>query len=280
MIDADRIAMMAPPKPAALLAAKVAAAALVSWVIPERAWDPITRAIGRASVRGNGASTAATIERIAAGHAARLYGLREYRPFRPRPRITLHGTTHLLAALGAGNGAILWVGRFAYASLISKIALHDAGFAVTHLSRVTHGFAPSDFAVRWLNPLWTAIEERYLEERVVMRGNGTAALRTLRRRLAENRIVSISVGDEGVRTTEVPLLDGRLRVATGAVSLALATGARLLPVFTIRTGRAFDVEIGAPLELPTRASCIDTVVRQFADRLTPFVLASPGQWLA
>jgi len=142
------------------LAARVAAGALISWFVPERWWGPVTRTIGRLTVSYSPSAMntswlvtgeptakdpgrtlrAVAIERIATGHASRLYGLREYRPGRSRPRIELLGAAHLQRSLDHGNGAILWIARFAFAPLFSKMALHDAGFAVSHLSRPTHGF--------------------------------------------------------------------------------------------------------------------------------------------
>ena len=59
-------------------------------------------------------------------------------------------------------------------------------------------------------------------------------METLTRRLAENRVVSITVTAWGVKTCAAPFLRGMLHVATGAPALAVRTGAALLPVFTLR----------------------------------------------
>jgi lauroyl/myristoyl acyltransferase len=59
-------------------------------------------------------------------------------------------------------------------------------------------------------------------------------LRALTRRLAANRVVSITVTAWGVKACTAPFLRGVLHVATGAPGLALRTGAPLLPVFTVR----------------------------------------------
>jgi len=284
------------------LSARIAAAALTSWVLPERFWLPVTHAIGCAAagvgsgppslpfdpaLAGGdaGAARSIAIERIASGHAARLWGLREYlRPGR-NPPIDVAGMAHIESALAAKGGAILWVGRFTWASIITKIGLHQAGCAVTHLSRPTHGFGTSPFAVRRLNPIWTRIEERFLRERLVMEpGSETATLRALRRRLENNGLVSITVGDEGARTVAVPFLDGRLRLATGPMSLAAACGSPLLPVFTVRepTGR-FLVGIEATLAVPADGARVgreERIAESYAARLEPWVRRYPGQWLA
>ena len=286
------------------LVTRIGIAALTSWIVPERLWDPVTGMIGEAMVRWNAGMPsrqsreiaevlypasaqelrAVHVERIASGHASRLYGLREYRRGAHRLRIRLTGDEHVLQALQRGRGAILWIGRFAFASFVSKVALHERGFRVSHLSRPSHGFGTSPFAVRRLNPIWTRVEEKYLQERMVMvPGRETSVLRTLRRRLAKNEIVSIAVGSEGIQTVSVPLLAGQLRLASGPVSLSLASGAPLLPVFTVRDReRGFEVTVDAPLELPAhmaRKEHVEFVARQYAQRLAPFVRDYPGQWL-
>jgi len=286
------------------LAAKVVAAALTSWVLPERLWFPLTRAIGQVEVGlrfgkrsavsrsfddglGGGVDReirAIAVERIASGHAARLWGLREHLRPRRHPPIEVSGMGLVDAGLVANRGVILWIGLFTWASIITKVGLCRAGCPVTHLSRPTHGFDASPFAVRWLNPLWTRIEERFLRERLVMKpGSETAALRALRRRLEENGVVSISVGAEAARTVDVPFLDGRLRLATGPLHLAAASGAPLLPVFSVRepTG-GFRVEIEPSLAAPADESRRDRearMARDYAARLEPWVRSYPGQWL-
>jgi lauroyl/myristoyl acyltransferase len=196
----------------------------------------------------------------------------------------LVGTADLEDALATGHGAILWVGRFTWASIITKMGLAGAGYAVTHLSRPTHGFGTSPFAVRWLNPIWTGIEERFLHERIVMQTGGeTAALRALRERLQSNGVVSITVGHEGARVVTVPFLGGTMRLATGPASLAASSGAALLPVFTVATRDCgFRVEIERPLEVPADEAREDReqcVAEGYATRLESWVRRYPGQWL-
>ena len=284
------------------MAAHVALAACVSWVVPEALWLPLARGIGRVltvvPARASGAlpldvelaarlgcsARALGVERTAAGHVSRLYGLREWRPWKREVPVRIDGREHHAAALEAGAGAVLWVGRFAFASLITKMGLHRAGVPVTHLSRPTHGFGESDFAVRWLNPSWTGIEERFLRERIVLSpGAETAALRALRRRLDENGVVSITVGDEAARTVGVSVLGVPRRLATGPMHLALTGRAPLIPVFTVRDedGR-FVVALEPPLDargLTVREERERDLGEQYASRLEAWVRRYPGQWL-
>jgi lauroyl/myristoyl acyltransferase len=270
-------------------------------MVPETLWLPLTRAIARVEelvpalglgalpVDGDLAARLGcsprllAVERSATGQASRLYGLREYRPWRHEVPVRVDGLAHLRLALEAGAGAILWVGRFTWAPIITKMGLHRAGFPVTHLSRPGHGFGTSDFAVRRLNPVWHRIETRFLRERVVLEpGAETGALRVLRRRLAENGVVSITVGDEAVRTVGISVLGLPLRLATGPMHLAMSSRAPLIPVFTVRDrAGAFVVTLEAPLHVAAdgdRDARERDVAGQYARRLEPWVVGYPGQW--
>jgi lauroyl/myristoyl acyltransferase len=286
------------------LTMQVGVAAPVSWIVPEPFWLPLTRTIGRLEARwrlpGLGAASlpfddnlarsvgwspgSIAAERIATGHASRLYALREYAPWRRHVPVRISGAEHITQALDGHAGAILWIGRFTFASIITKIGLHQGGFPVSHVSRPTHGFGTSPFAVRRLNRIWTRIEERFLRERIVLEaGSETGALRTVRRRLADNGLISITVGSEGSRTVEVVLLGHPLRLATGPVSLATASGALLLPVFTVREDSGqFRIEIDASLHVPqdgARERREQVVAEEYAGRLEPWIRRYPGQWL-
>jgi lauroyl/myristoyl acyltransferase len=285
----------------ATLGATVAGAALVSWVVPERAWWPLTRALAWAAVlvrpgagslpvdgtlaRDGGLSARrVAVERIASGTASRLVGLREYRRAAPEYPVSVSGAHDLEQALAGGRGAVLWIGRFTWASLISKVGLHRAGFSVTHLSRPEHGFGSSAFATTRLNPIWTGVEERFLRERIVMApGAETAALRALRRRLDANGVVSISVGAQGARTVSLPFLGAELRLATGPISLAASSGAPLMPVFAIRDAHGgFHVTVEPPLDVgtgDTRGRRQQEAASAYARRLETWVRRWPGQWL-
>jgi lauroyl/myristoyl acyltransferase len=196
----------------------------------------------------------------------------------------LLGTVHFERAFANGDGAILWVGRFAWATIITKIGLHHAGYPVTHLSRSEHGFGKSAFAIRRLNPIWTHVEERFLRGRLVMApGSEMTALRALRRCLGANGLVSIMVGDQGARLMTVPFLDGKLRLATGPLTLAAACGSPILPVFTVRENDGmFLIEVEAPLDASLgqkRKRREGRMAEDYARRLEPWVRRYPGQWL-
>jgi lauroyl/myristoyl acyltransferase len=279
--------------------------ALIAWCAPEASW----RGLCAASVRLSGivagrrrAKQRARIarllvdrplaehaDRIVTGlvtnyHHSRLQILRSHHRRPWRPRILLRGRQHVEDALRAGEGGVLWIAPFTFSDLVTKMALHSAGFAVSHLSRTEHGFSPSRFAVRVLNPIWISAERRYLAERLVISEAGPVpALRTMMRRLRENRLISITVTAlPGQRSHSAPFLNGRLRVAQGAPLLACRTNAALLPVFTVRMpDGAFATTIERPLEVAPdldEQAAVQSLVAQYATLLESYALRWPDQY--
>ncbi|HEX6014366.1 MAG TPA: hypothetical protein VFY87_21740 [Geminicoccaceae bacterium] len=291
---------LATTKDLAVLA-KLPLSALAAWCVPERSWD----AVAAQAVRLERRNIAGIAERIAGmvgpdrlpepalALACRQIGLnrvdqlcflRSYRPGGWRPELLLEGREHLDAALAAGRGAVLWMAPTVFQWLPAKRALSEAGYRLHHLSHPRHGFSTlSRFGRRWVNPIRTRVEDRYLAERVVLGDHGGArgALRRLTALLRRNAVVSITVAAEGTRQARAPLLGGFLCVASGAPHLAARTGAALLPVVTLRTGPGrFLTRIEAPLPTPPGGSPDDPLeqaVAELARRLEPYVLAHPDQ---
>jgi predicted LPLAT superfamily acyltransferase len=276
----------------------------LAWILPQSLWHPMAVFLSSLSsrvsrgARENVARIAQVtrdyedmppprelhVSETAGRFEQHLQDCRELRPGGWHPQIVLHGKEHVESALGSGRGAILWVAPFLYNPLVTKKALHEAGFAVTHLSRVTHGPSDSRFGVRFLNKLRIANEGRYVAERLAMGpGDELAFIRELKRRLNENGLVSITASPEGRRLVEQPFLGGVIAFATGAPSLAFATGAALLPVVTLRRGsKAFEVIVGRGLECSRENSRRDGVVelvRQFVGYVETLALQHPTSCL-
>lgn len=277
----------------------LAACAVVA-LLPEGMWPAVCRRIARATIWRRPyaramaerlplpvLTTVATTRLEALRHyealslVDRVQLMRSYLPGGWRPPIELAGEEHLVQALKDGRGAILWVSVFASSGRVVKMALHGHGYAVSHLSRPTHGFSDTRFGMRWMNPIRQKVELRYLRERIVMREDGDIrAMRLLRERLASGGIVSVAVDRTAIRTVPAPFLDGHLHLATGPLTLARTSGAPLLPVFSYRDGRGFRVVIERPLDVPTergRPAQLNTINR-FAALLERYVLAHAGEW--
>src|SRR5258708_1212711 len=85
----------------------------------------------------------------------------------------------------AGRGAVLWVAHFSFNSLAAKKALHQAGFAVAHLSRPEHGFSTSRFGIAALNPIRVRTDRRFLADPIIAdRPQPAKPMRRAHRRLA------------------------------------------------------------------------------------------------
>jgi lauroyl/myristoyl acyltransferase len=200
-----------------------------------------------------------------------------------RPALQLIGCEHLERALADGRGAILWQPPLAFSGLLAKMALWEAGFRCSHLSRVDHGISRSHLGALTLNRLFVGAEERYLAERLVMApGRSFSALKELRLRVEQGALVSITAGSQGRRCADVAFLGGTLRLADGPPALALATGAPLHPVFTVRAeDGTFLVMIEPPLRVPAqlaRPQAIGAMLAELSARFERCVLRWPDQF--
>jgi KDO2-lipid IV(A) lauroyltransferase len=298
------------PRPPALAAVDLAVAfglpllGAIAWALPERAWPGVARAlapfqlrqltgdagavaarIGQALGSGQGgAGSRGTLDALAAENLiAQFAMLRALRPGVADRPVVLEGRAHLDAALGAGRGAVLWVGHFVHASLATKRALSQAGYALSHLSHPRHGYSGSRFGMRALNAIPRRAEDRYLAERVMRTPESAlAALRLLKSRLESNRLVSLTARADGIRPVAARLFGAELALGTGAPDLAHATGAVLLPVFAWRAAGNYRVAVEPPIELApgaTRRAAAEAAAADYAARLERRIIAHPGQWL-
>jgi lauroyl/myristoyl acyltransferase len=275
-----------------------------AWLLPESTWWHLCRAISRApglvdqttlnrtiagiegALVGPDHERAASIARDlqAAVYELRMQNLRSWRPGGWRPDVALRGEEHLALARERGKGAILWVAHFAFNGGITKIALHDRGYGVSHLSRPEHGFSKTRFGIGCLNPVRCIPEDRYLAQRIVYdRHAPSSPMRRMMRTLNDGGIVSITAGAwEGSGLVEAPFLCGTLSLATGAPRLAALTGAALLPVFSIRDRRqGFLTVIEAPIDLShddTPAACCSSAAIEYLRRHEAWVRQFPEQW--
>jgi lauroyl/myristoyl acyltransferase len=214
----------------------------------------------------------------------RLQLLRNHRPGGWNPRILLEGSHNLEKGLQTKHGVILWVSAFSFHRQCTKMALCEAGYEVSHLSRHYHGFHSfSRFGERFLNPIRTAAERQYLRERIVIGRSGSkGVLSVLAKRLKRNEILSITVGQEARRVSAVPFLNGVLRLASGPIYLSYITKAPLLPVFTIREsdGR-FTTRVEPPLNIDRKANADQAIHHAITDYVTlleAYALRYPDQF--
>ncbi|MGI9491801.1 MAG: lysophospholipid acyltransferase family protein [Geminicoccaceae bacterium] len=298
-------------EPASWLQARdVAVAGLVlflgfgSWVLPEKSWPALARKLAARRARRSSnldPHELATIKVIVGdrppswieqtfrpawlGHKYHSWMqlLACYRPRSWQPRPDLIGREHLDAALAMGRGAILFTANFAYQDLMAKAAFAGAGYQINHLARDGHGFVESKLS-RWLlNPIYTAIEQRFLKERLVFSGNRTKKVNAIiKAKLRDNQPVMVLVTPLGRRITTMPFLHGQIRIATGALNFACETGAPVLPVFTVRKpDGVIETVVEPALERPryqSRSETIEAMLQDYVPRLEMYVAQYPDQF--
>lgn len=277
----------------------------VSWLLPERLWRHFCRGVHPlvvSAILDESGTLAEVIEKtlgkrrpdvlasdIQRGLAelevrAVLEVLRHYRPGHLSQRVGLVGSEQIAAALGHGRGVVLWVGVCADSgNLLSKLAFHRAGFAYTQLTSAGHPYSETRFGRRFLNPIHTAVEDRYLVSQVMLSpGAAGIALQELEARLGDNGIVAYTAHRKAKRPLTAPFLNGAITLGPGAPIMARKTGAPLLPVFTFRNAAGLPtVTVGPPIDLrqdsPEDQATADAV-RQYVSLLEPLVLEHPTQW--
>jgi uncharacterized protein len=274
---------------------KIAVLAAIAWSLPPRLWRKAAIAtsffgrndLGGPAYRWNLADRYSASQISAIRFRRRIYirelnmqivGLWRWPAW--RPEICLLGAEHLQEALGKGRGVILWMAETVFATLIGKMALHDAGFHTYQLTRAQHGFSTTEFGIRHLNPIWTDIEDRFIAGRATIKGNNSAEpLARLRALLAENKIAIVAAVPQTRRILSIPFLRTELPMAIGAIRLAQETGAALLPVFTLaKEDGGFEVAIHEPLSVSGASVDYESVAAAFAKQLERIVSDHPDQW--
>lgn len=121
------------------------------------------------AVLGDTADTRAIFEaQLAAVHRRRLLlAAHLVAGWRWSPAIRLEGLEVLRQALRNGRGAIIWCDLFTAQTIMGKRALHEAGVDAHQVSVRHHGFSPSKFGFRVINPPLVKVENRFLKSRIV-----------------------------------------------------------------------------------------------------------------
>jgi lauroyl/myristoyl acyltransferase len=264
----------------------------LAWLVPERRWAGLCHRlswfIGHRTRRpglGQGDSVYNAQRFWAVRAESQLQYYREYRPGGWPARIAVDGLGHVEAAQSKGQGVILWVAYQVFASLVVKKGLCEAGLAVHHLSMPIHGLSTTRLGIRYLNPIVTRIEDRYLAERIQYHpGRPAKAVAAMQRRLRDGLVLSITAGVGRRSKVPVPVLGGDriLPVSLGPLKLARRAGAVLLPCYIDRAqDGTFTVHITPPLVLDTADdpnTAAANALRELGARLTPAIAAQPLLW--
>lgn len=203
-----------------------------------------------------------------------------------QPRIVLEGREHVDRSIAAGRGTILWFDSFVHHPVMGKRAFHQAGYPAWQMSSHDHGFSPSQFGQRFLNPIHIAAEAPYVLGRIEFGvKSALAATKQASASLARNEIVRITnnafIGRQRCfvefgRTAKLP-------VAVAPLNMSRRNGATILPVSVIEREPFMDylVTVAPPLvvdpDAPKQAG-FDRAAMDYASYLRPLVEAFPEQW--
>lgn len=278
----------------------------IAWFLPQQWWPKLGRGVIRPVLRmvprlgadiaghinhclGSPSSGRPETREILVNAFSRYFEdtlllLKCYRPGDWKPEVEVRGLEYLEAAVSDGKGVVFWFSHFVFASLVSKIAMYRAGYAMSHLSHPRHGFSSTRFGMRFLNPIRTHIEERYLKERVTMGIDSAAsAVEQLRERLLAGGLVSITARNIARKPVSIPFMTESLSLALGAPRFAQQAQATLLPVHVVQTDPGKYVAfIDPPIEVDNTQphwTAAEEAAREYAKCLEAVVRNFPDQWL-
>jgi lauroyl/myristoyl acyltransferase len=197
--------------------------------------------------------------------------------------VTVEGLEHLREALAAGRGVVIWECPFGNRPL-GRLALSAEGFHVTAVHGPNHGGSLSHLVQHVVRRLYRAAEARLPVEVVDVEENSTAYIELLTERLRQNGVVCINgFGRLGRRFVAFDFLGQKRRFATGSASLAISTGATLIPAFCYRDsprGSHLVLERPCPLGGNESVGALqEKAVRYCTAALEAYVRRYPGQWM-
>lgn len=174
------------------------------------------------------------------------------------PAIRLEGIEALRQALRNGRGAIIWCDQFTAQTIMGKRAFHEAGVDTHQVSAQYHGFTPSQFGFRVINPPLVKVENRFLKSRIVFERTDAYQVTTrIQKVLKANGVVLMTnTIYAGSAFTEAAMGErGWTHLASAPANFAARAGAALFHMATIETVpfrqyRAILSELSASAEAP------------------------------
>ncbi|TPN99792.1 hypothetical protein [Mesorhizobium sp. B1-1-5] len=154
------------------------------------------------------------------------------------PAIRLEGLEALQQALRNGRGAIVWCDQFTAQTIMGKRALHEAGVDAHQVSARYHGFSPSKFGLRVINPPLVRLENRFLKSRIVFERTDAYQVTTRIQKVlkANGLVLMTNTVYAGSAFTETAMGErGWTHLASAPANFAARAGAALFHMATIET---------------------------------------------
>lgn len=231
--------------------------------------DPHRRRMVRRHMRrlGEPASRARDVFASYGRYWAESFWVRPRRLSRLWSTMTVDGLEHLEKAISGGRGAVVvlpHLGNWEAAAVIG-LQLHLPLVAVAESLSNRHITA------------WFTRQRNMFGIEIVLTGKGRVSAR-LRRAIEDRKVVCLlSDRDLSGRGPEVDFFGERTTLPAGPVSLALRTGAPLLPAaIYFEHGPGHHAVIRPPLDLP--AGDTAAAVQAVANCLEEMIRRAPGQW--
>ena len=202
---------------------------------------------------------------------------------RIRALVAVDGIEHLREALAAGQGAVIWESPLGNRSL-GRLALAAAGLHVTVVHGPHHGGSSSRLGQNLVRKLHRAAGARLPVEVVDIAEHCTSYLGLLMDRLRKNGLICLNgFGRMGRNSVPLDFLGQRRAFATGPASLAISTGAALIPAFCYRdsAGRhRLTLERQRPAAAGESVAILqEKVLRSCLESLEVYVRRHPDQWM-
>lgn len=182
------------------------------------------------------------------------------------------GLHNILDARDAGRGMIYALPHMGNWEAAAPVAVSQ-GVPVVAVAEVL----PNRRITDW----FTSMRAKFGIEIVLATGR-LEVMRRLEEAIADNKAVALLCDrDLSGKGIEVEFFGERTTLPPGPASLAIRTGAPLLPVGCYFKDGGYRVEVSSPLPVPTEGSKSDRVVgltQELARKLEGFISADPEQW--
>jgi lauroyl/myristoyl acyltransferase len=243
---------------------------LIVLVLPRRFWPAVARGIATvhtrlrrpsldatvATLAGQGVTVAARdlgIDLLGYVYLENMEAMVTFAPFRGLGQTEMVGLEHVQAARALGRGVIIWKTQGSCSSIGAVRRYPEVGLPVMSLRSYAHPLSDTWLGMRYINQLRNRAEDRSIAGIIPLERNGGAeARREIEALLRRNGIISMAPIGTGKSQIAVPFLGGTLRVARGVPSLALKTGAAIVPMTAaVRPGPVYVAEFDPPIIIET-----------------------------
>lgn len=241
-----------------------------------RVWhavDPTRRRLARRHMARAGArdpeSAAREVFASYGRYFAETFWVRPKHLRRLLERTTVEGRSHLVAAKEAGKGAILGLAHLGNWDLAALVAA-DVGIPLVAV------------AERLANPRitdWFTRQRQMLHIEVVLTGTGPGGRRGLVEALRAGKALALlSDRDLSGRGVAVEFFEEKTTLPAGPATLALRSGAPILPIGAYFDGSGYRIRIRPPLEYDPETADVASVTGLLAGELEELIRAAPNQW--